>query len=58
MNINRLTIHETKEALSKGEFSSEELVTSYADRIEKVDPKVDAFLLKCLDDAKKSSKKN
>ena len=57
MNINRLTIHETKEALSKGEFSSEELVTSYADRIEKVDPKVDAFLLKCLDDAKNQAKK-
>ena len=57
MNINRLTIHETKEALSKGEFSSEELVTSYADHIEKVDPKVDAFLLKCLDDAKNQAKK-
>lgn len=57
MNINRLTIHETKEALSKGEFSSEELVTSYADHIEKVDPKVDAFLLKCLDNAKNQAKK-
>lgn len=57
MNINNLTIHETKEALKEGEFSTEELVDSYIDHIEKIDPKVDAFLLKCLDRAKDQAKK-
>ncbi len=57
MSINNLTIHETKEALKEGKFSTEELVDSYIDHIEKIDPKVDAFLLKCLDRAKDQAKK-
>jgi aspartyl-tRNA(Asn)/glutamyl-tRNA(Gln) amidotransferase subunit A len=57
MNINRLTIHETKEALNNGKISTEELVNSYIDHIKKTDPKVDAFLLNCWDQAKDKAKK-
>lgn len=44
MDLFRMKSHELKELLAKGEVKSEEIVGSFLQRIEEVEPKVDAFL--------------
>ncbi len=44
MELTRLTIHETKDAIKKGETTYAEVTQAYADRIAQVDPKVKAYL--------------
>lgn len=51
MAITDLTIHATKDALNRGEFTAKEVAQAYADRIKQVEPKVDAFLLDTTDTA-------
>ncbi len=44
MDLFRMKSHELKELLTKGEVKSEEIVGSFLQRIEEVEPKVGAFL--------------
>ena len=44
MDLFRMKSHELKDLLAKGEVKSEEIVHSLLQRIEEVEPKVDAFL--------------
>jgi len=44
MDLYKLKSHELKSLLEKGEVKSEEIVSSFLERIEDVDPKVSAFL--------------
>lgn len=44
MDLFRMKSHELKDLLAKGEVKSEEIVHSFLQRIEEVEPKVDAFL--------------
>ena len=44
MDLFRMKSHELKSLLAKGEVKSEEIVHSFLQRIEEVEPKVDAFL--------------
>lgn len=46
MDITRLTIHETNDALKKGEVTFEEVTRAYADRIDALDDNLKAYLLK------------
>lgn len=55
MNLNKLTILEAKRGLIKKEFSVKELVVDCLDRINKVDPKVKAFLTVCEKEALKEA---
>jgi aspartyl-tRNA(Asn)/glutamyl-tRNA(Gln) amidotransferase subunit A len=41
----KLTLKQAAEGLKKKEFSSKELTTSFFDRVKKIEPKIDAFLL-------------
>ena len=56
MNLYEYTVHELAEKLEKGEITSEELVKSYFDRIDEVDPKVKAFVVTLKEDALKKAK--
>ncbi len=44
MNITNLTLIETLEALKRGDFSEEELNQAYQERIEKLNPELNAYL--------------
>jgi len=44
MDLFRMKSHELKSLMAKGEVKSEEIVQSFLQRIEEVEPKVDAFL--------------
>ncbi|MFH5835660.1 Asp-tRNA(Asn)/Glu-tRNA(Gln) amidotransferase subunit GatA [Proteiniclasticum sp. C24MP] len=44
MDLYRMKSHELKDLLAKGEVKSEEIIGSFLQRIEEVEPKVDAFL--------------
>lgn len=57
MDITRLTIHETKDALAKGDLTCEDLTKAYVDRIKKIDGTLDAYLLETLDEAVDEAKK-
>ncbi|RGD73737.1 Asp-tRNA(Asn)/Glu-tRNA(Gln) amidotransferase subunit GatA [Anaerofustis stercorihominis] len=52
------TIYELRELLDKKEVSASEVLDSYIDRIEAVDTKLDAFLTKTFDLAKKNAKES
>ena len=52
------TIYELRELLDKKEVSASEVLNSYIDRIEAVDTKLDAFLTKTFDLAKKNAKES
>jgi aspartyl-tRNA(Asn)/glutamyl-tRNA(Gln) amidotransferase subunit A len=60
MDLTKLTITQTKEALHKKEFSAVELTKAYLARIKKVDPEIHAYLTvsekESLDDAKHADK--
>lgn len=56
MELYKLKSHELKSLLEKGEVKSEEVVTSFLDRIEDVDPKVSAFLYVDKEESLKSAK--
>lgn len=45
MDLTKLSLKQTIEALEKGETTSLELTKAYLDRIEKLDPQINAFLL-------------
>ena len=45
MNLNKLTISEIKELLTKKEVSAKEITQSVLDAIDKTDEKVKAYLL-------------
>ncbi len=51
MNIYDLTIHELKEKINNKEYTVQEIVKAYIDRIKEVEPKVDAFLTILEDEA-------
>ncbi len=51
MELTRLTIHETKDAIAKGGLTYEAVTQAYADRIQALDGQLDAYLLKNLDAA-------
>lgn len=51
MDITKWTIHETKDALNKGDVTVKDVVGAYADRMTDVEPKVDAYLLDCTEKA-------
>lgn len=51
MNLFKLTIKEASEALAKGEITSVELTEAVFDRIEKVEPKVGAYITLCKEKA-------
>ncbi|MEG2651722.1 MAG: amidase family protein, partial [Eubacterium sp.] len=44
MELTHLTIHETKDAIAKGDTTAFEVTKAYAERINSVEKKVDAFL--------------
>ena len=44
MNLHELNVHETTDALEKGECSSVQVTQAYLDRIDAVDARVGAFL--------------
>lgn len=51
MDITKWTIHETKNALNKGDVTVKDVVGAYADRMTDVEPEVDAYLLDCTEKA-------
>lgn len=55
MDLTRLTIHETKDALEKGSVSYAEVAKAYADRIAALDGKLDTFLLTRTEEAVKEA---
>lgn len=56
INLGSLTIAKAKEALKKKEFSSVELTKAYLERIEKLEPKLNAFVTITHDEALKNAK--
>jgi len=57
MDLYKLKSHELKSLLEKGEVKSEEIVSSFLERIEDVDPKVSAFLYVDMEESLKNAKK-
>ncbi|WP_312653469.1 Asp-tRNA(Asn)/Glu-tRNA(Gln) amidotransferase subunit GatA [Proteiniclasticum sp.] len=57
MDLYKLKSHELKSLLEKGELKSEEIVSSFLQRIEDVDPKVSAFLYVDKEESLKNAKK-
>ena len=57
MKLNELTIKEAKEGLTSKKFSSLELVTACLERIKELNPKLNAYLTVCEDDAIDVAKK-
>ena len=56
MDYTKLTLHETKQALQNGDVTSEAMTQAYIDRINAVEPKVDAYLLTAFDSALEKAK--
>lgn len=57
MDLYKLKSHELKSLLEKGELKSEEIVSSFLQRIEDVDPEVSAFLYVDKEESLKNAKK-
>lgn len=51
-----LSAIEQKELLDRKEISSVELIDAHADRIERINPKINAFVTLCLDEARDGAK--
>ena len=51
MKLNELTITEAREGLKNKKFSSVELTTACLERIKRVEPKINAFVTVCEEDA-------
>lgn len=51
MNFELMTAHEIKKGIQDGSFTSTEVVTALFDRIKAVEPKVDAYLTLCEEQA-------
>ncbi|EOD00304.1 Asp-tRNA(Asn)/Glu-tRNA(Gln) amidotransferase subunit GatA [Caldisalinibacter kiritimatiensis] len=56
MDITKLTIHELRDMLRKGEISSEEIVKAYFDRIEETEAKLNSFISLNKEEAIKSAR--
>lgn len=57
MELTALNIVQAAELLAKKELSSTELTQAYLDRIEKVEPKVNALVTTCAEDALESARR-
>lgn len=57
MQIEKMTIDDIKSGISEKHFTAVEVVTEMFNRIDKVEPKVDGYLLLCREDALKQAKK-
>jgi aspartyl-tRNA(Asn)/glutamyl-tRNA(Gln) amidotransferase subunit A len=51
MKIESMTVHEIKNGISSGDFTAEEVVTAFFKRIKLVEPKADAYLTLCEEEA-------
>ena len=51
MELNKLSASELLEGLSKKDFSPKEVLDDCVKRIEKIDPSLNAFPIKCIDKA-------
>ena len=58
MDLTSLTLKQTIEMLEKGETTSNELTRAYLDRIENIDPKINAYLLVTKDLALKQAEES
>ncbi|MEK7518094.1 MAG: Asp-tRNA(Asn)/Glu-tRNA(Gln) amidotransferase subunit GatA [Patescibacteria group bacterium] len=57
MNLNQLTINEAREGLQKRKFSSLELTKACLNQIKKLEPKINAFVTVCENEALEQAKK-
>lgn len=56
MEIQAMTAFEIKKGIEEGKFTSEEIVKKLFERIKEVDPKVEAYITLCEEEALKSAK--
>ncbi|AKA67433.1 Asp-tRNA(Asn)/Glu-tRNA(Gln) amidotransferase subunit GatA [Clostridium scatologenes] len=56
MEIQAMTAFEIKKGIEEGKFTSEEIVKKLFERIKEVDPKVEAYITLCEEEAIKSAK--
>ena len=57
MDICKLTVHELVDCLEKGELTSEQITRAYLDRIEEIEPKVQAYNSVLVEEAIAKAKK-
>ena len=57
MDICKLTVHELVDCLEKGELTSEQITRAYLDRIEEIEPKVQAYNSVLVEEALAKAKK-
>ena len=57
MDICKLTVHELVDCLEKGELTSEQITIAYLDRIEEIEPKVQAYNSVLVEEALAKAKK-
>ena len=57
MEICKLTVHELVDCLEKGELTSEQITRAYLDRIEEIEPKVQAYNSVLVEEAIAKAKK-
>ena len=57
MEINTLTVSELRKGLLKKDFTPKEILDSTIKKIENLDPKLNAFPIRCFDKAYKQLKK-
>ncbi|MCM8711428.1 Asp-tRNA(Asn)/Glu-tRNA(Gln) amidotransferase subunit GatA [Clostridium sp. SYSU_GA19001] len=51
MKIETMTVHQIKSGIAHKEFTAEEVITSLFERIKTIEPKVDAYITLCKEDA-------
>ena len=56
MKITNLTIHETRDAINKGDLTYQEVTQAYVDRMENVEPEVGAYLTTTKEEALEQAK--
>ena len=56
MNITELTVHELQDKLKDKELTVSQITEAYCDRINELEPKVEAFVTTYLDEAKEQAK--
>lgn len=56
MEIQAMTAFEIKKGIVEGKFTSEEIVKMFFERIKEIDPKVEAYITLCEEEAIKSAK--
>lgn len=57
MKIEAMTAHEIKSGIADGSFTAEEIITELFKRIKSVEPKIDAYLTLCEEEALKDAKR-